>query len=133
MKVNSKNGFTIVELVVALAIITIVSATAIGIINVQNTVYLRTVQTVEATNIAENAIECFRWAVNNATEENNAENIFEEAFAKTGYKFTENESGKYTIETNGMTVEITITVTENKIDIYAYDGNKDILTKSYSR
>ena len=133
MKVNSKKGFTIVELVVALAIITIVSATAIGIINVQNTVYLRTVQTVEATNIAENAIECFRWAVNNATEEKNAENIFEEAFAKTGYKFTKNESGKYTIETNGMTVEITITVTENKIDIYAHDGNKDILTKSYSR
>ena len=136
MKVNSKKGFTIVELVVALAIITIVSATAIGIINVQNTVYLRTVQTVEATNIAENAIECFRWA-NGDTDK------FEETFKKSLDKAEDLKnvtdadgnkiSGNYIVEKNNMIVEITITVTENKIDIYAHDGNKDILTKSYSR
>ena len=42
MKVNSiknRRGFTVVELVVAITIIVIVSATAIGLINTQNKIH----------------------------------------------------------------------------------------------
>ena len=126
MKVNSKKGFTIVELVVALAIITIVSATAIGIINVQNTVYLRTVQTVEATNIAENAIECFRWA--------DDANEFEAAFKKTlnENEITRGDESPYTFEKNGMTVTITIEGSTLTFKAVA-DNDRVILERSYTK
>ena len=134
-KRNRKRGFTVVELVVALAVILIVSATAIGLINTQNTIYLRTMQTTEATNMAENAIECFRYSVNNP-KDGDVNAAFEEAFGKT-FEAEAKPDSLYNFETNGITVEITITVTEienkteNKIEIYAHDGDKEILSKSY--
>ena len=123
-RLNSRKGFTVVELVVAMAIILIVSATAIAIVNTQNTVYLRTTQTVEATNMAENAIECFRFAVNNGED-------FKTVFEKTGCEVTEDENGNYVTESNGMTV--TITIDGNTLNFTALDGNKEILSKSYTR
>lgn len=142
-KVNSRKGFTIAELVVAMAIIVIVSATAIALINTQNTIHLRTMQTVEATNMAENAIECFR-ATNTIGE-------FETAYGKTfkgstivftETKVEENEPLTWTFEKNGMTVTIEIiTKTENeetllhalKFKAIAKDNDKVILEKSYSK
>ena len=115
-KLNSKKnrgsrGFTVVELVIAMTIIVIVAGAAIGIINIQNTIYLRTMQTVEATNMAENAIECFRWA-NGDTDK------FKEAFKKSlenaeDLKNVTDEnankiSGKYTVEKSNMIVTIAI-------------------------
>ena len=136
-KVNSRKGFTIAELVVAMAIIFIVSATAIGIINTQNTVHLRTTQTVEATNMAENAIECFRYAVENP-KENNVEAAFVEAYAKTGISLSGNSP--YTFEKNGMTVtiEIATKTEENAKTLYTLTFNavangNTILTKSYTK
>lgn len=127
-KLNSKKGFTVVELVVALAVILIVSATAIGLINSQNTIYLRTMQTTEATNMAENAVECFRFAVNNGED-------FEAVFEKAGYELGDPTEfdGKtvYTFESNGM--EVTIEINGNTLDFKAYDGEKEILSRSYTR
>lgn len=126
-KRNRKRGFTVVELVVALAVILIVSATAIGLVNTQNTIYLRTMQTTEATNMAENAIECFRFAGNN-------DESFEDLFEKTGYDLqpeTVDGATVYTVESNGM--EVTITINGSTLDFLAVDGDKEILRKSYTR
>lgn len=138
MKVNSKKGFTVVELVVAMAIILIVSATAVAIVNAQNTVYLRTAQTVEATNMAENAIECFRWAEENpqknANDEDDVVATFLEVYAKTWVDLNNDENtNKYFTETSGMTV--TITVTSNEITFVAKDiqSGKMILEEKYTR
>ena len=125
-KRNRKRGFTVVELVVALAVILIVSATAIGLINTQNTIYLRTMQTTEATNMAENAIECFRFVGNNDGD-------FEVLFEKTGYDLqpeTVDGATVYTVESNGM--EVTITINGSTLDFLAVDGEKEILRKSYT-
>ena len=131
MKVNSKKrGFTIVELVVAMTIIVIVSATAIALINTQNTIHLRTMQTIEATNMAENAIECFRY-VDSVDE-------FETAYAKTGVtvqnKTTDNAKTTFSFEESNMNV--TITVTSNELTFVATDitdSSKVILQKSYMK
>ncbi len=131
-KVNSiknRRGFTVVELVVAMAIIVIVSATAIGLINTQNTVHLRTTQTIEATNMAENAIECFRWAETEAK--------FVESYAKTGVTLSGNTSEGitvYTFEKSNMNV--TIEINGNKLTFVATDikdSNKVILEQSYTK
>ena len=127
-KRNRKRGFTVVELVVALAVILIVSATAIGLVNTQNTIYLRTMQTTEATNMAENAIECFRFAGKNDGES------FEVLFERTGYELqpeTVDGATVYTVESNGM--EVTITINGSTLDFLAVDGDKEILRKSYTR
>ena len=107
---NSKGGFAIVELVVAMSIIFIVSAVAIGIINTQNDYHRRTAQTVEATNMAENAIECFRY-----TDERTA---FKDAFAAT---FTVVPGYLYSFEISGM--EITLT--------FDYDPDTDTDTLTF--
>ena len=126
-KVNSKKGFTIVELVVAMSLIFIVSAVAIGIIKTQNDYYRRTAQTVEATNIAENAIECFR-----CTDNTNDFYNFYNAFAKS-----------FTDETRPMTLyrfkisemQITLTLEENTITFHAEDAKSGeiILERSYTK
>ena len=109
---NSKGGFAIVELVVAMSIIFIVSAVAIGIINTQNDYHRRTAQTVEATNMAENAIECFRY-----TDERTA---FKDAFAATFTDETRPER-LYSFEISGM--EITLT--------FDYDPDTDTDTLTF--
>ena len=106
---NSKGGFAIVELVVAMSLIFIASAVAVGIIKTQNDYYRRTAQTVEATNIAENAIECFRYT--------DIGDDFDDAFAAT---FTDGTRPIYLyhFEISGM--EITLTLD--------YDTDPDTLT-----
>ena len=140
-RLNSKRGFTIVELVVAMAIIVIVSATAVAIVNAQNTVYLRTTQTVEATNMAENAIECFRWAVENPAKNDDVTTAFINAYAKTGIALNNvtDESGNfisghYTVEKSNM--KVIITIEGNKLTFVATDITNDskvILEKSYTK
>ena len=108
---NSKKGFTVVELVVAMSLIFIVSAVAIGIINTQNDYYRRTAQTVEATNMAENAIECFRYT--------DIGDDFDDAFAAT---FTDKTlpMNLYHFQISGMDITLTLD--------YDTDPDTDTLT-----
>ena len=128
MKVNSKKskqGFTILELVVALGIILTMSVSAVSVIQVQNNIYRTTLYTTEATNMAENAIECFRFAVD--VDE------FVETYEKTGVDLGIGENGDYTFVQSGLNV--TITISDNKLDFKAVtaDGDKLILEKSYTK
>ena len=113
-KVNSKKGFTIVELVVAMSLIFITSAVAVGIIKTQNDYYRRTAQTVEATNMAENAIECFRY-----TDTTDGMDDFDDAFAKS---FTDETLPIYLYHFEISEMEITLTLD------YDTDPDTDTLT-----
>ena len=139
-KINStrKKGFTIVELVVAMAVIVIVSTTAISLVSFQNRNYLRTTQTLTATNMAENAIECFRWAVDNA--DGDVKGKFEVAYKATlnGIEMSETNEGSnatYTLEANGMTITIELSDGTKTLNFAAVakEGEKVILQRSYTR
>ena len=82
---GSRRGFTIVELAMALAIIVIVTAVSIGVVAVDSKTHGETIDMVEATNIAENAIECFRYAVKHPEEgQDGVIAAFKNALGKTG-------------------------------------------------
>lgn len=124
-----------------MVIIVIVSGAGISLVMTQTKVDSQATQTVDATNICENAIECFRYAVNNPGE--GVEETFKEAFNRTladDEKLVDPdpETDKYTINKGGAVIEITITEdTVNStytIDIYAVDSfDVTIFDGSYTK
>ena len=132
---EGRGGFTMVELVVALVIIAIVSLATVSLIITQNNMNQKATQVIEATNVAENAIECFRFAVNDPDTSISVEDKFEIAFGKTlgeNYDFGDAQ-GEYIINKHGAT--ITIEIDGNKITITAIASDGDIIidNKSYSK
>ena len=118
---RSRRGFTLVEVVVALVIIVLVSGISIGVVTVNNKAHAETIDMIEATNIAENAVECFRFAVRNGGED--VKGTFEKHFAKsmgvdlkfdevtgnvTNYPFELEENGSYIVTDGRVKVEIAL-------------------------
>lgn len=143
IKVNSKKskqGFTILELVVALGIILTMSVSAVSVIQVQNNIYRTTLYTTEATNMAENAIECFRFAVENKNDTDGLENInnsFKKAFALT-VNIEEDALDLTNFQYNGLDVEIKISETSENSGKYvlsfvAKQNDKIVLEESYTK
>ena len=139
IKVNSKKGrigkrgFTMVELVISLTIIGIVTLASIGIISAQTRVNVLTNQTIEATNMAENAIECFRYAVNVGGDEETFKQVFEPTL--DGDTLTPTANG-YQFVKNGLTVNIALDfVSEEKtIHITVEDSSGDnIIDETYTK
>ena len=130
LKDKSRRGFTVAEVVVALTIIVLVSGASVLTFAVQARVEAKTAQTFEATNIAENAIECFIYAGGDAEAEA-FESAFEKAFNENnGYTLTEIEANKeYTVTKGGVTA--TITIENNEIEITVVNpNNENILSKA---
>ena len=119
-KNNSRGGFTIVELVVTLTIIVLVSAVSIGVVAVNNKTYGETIDMVEATNIAENAIECFRYTVNNGGYDQPSFNdLFLKSFdsaRKENVEISCDSNNEYQEETLVFQTD-TYTVTDDRITV----------------
>lgn len=121
--ISSRRGFTVLEVVIALTVITIVSASAFALIHSHLKLEKQSVQSIEATNIAENAIECFRFANNNKDFRETYEAVIGEELNAIdgGYEYTDD---------NGLTVKFEI---ENrKITITISDSNGEILEEEYT-
>ena len=122
IKNSSRRGFTVAEVAVALAVIVIISGATLIFVASQAKVEARTVHTIEATNIAENAIECFRYS--NDVDE----------FEKTMPGLEKSADGIYTVTKNGLTVYIRIINEEEKntstIEISAKTNSDTILDKT---
>ncbi len=116
---NARRGFTVAEVVVALSLIVIISSASMTLIGVQRRIEAKSVATVEATNIAENAIECFRYAQNTGAE---FSDVFDD-FIGHGYLTKKENNEKFTVSKNGATVEIKI------LDANT-DGTNDTITIS---
>lgn len=120
LKNKSSRGFTVAEVVVALTIIVLVSGSSLLTFAVQARVEAKTAQTFEATNIAENAIECFIYADGDV-------GTFKTAFnEKSGY--TLEGDGPYTV-TKGS-VNATITIENKEIKITVANSSGEILSKN---
>lgn len=120
-KPRNRRGFSLVEVVVALTVIVIMSGAAITLINTHTDVQVRTIQTTEAANIAENAIECFRFAKDTGE--------FKTSLEKTTVSL-EGENGNYKVIKNGVTVIIEIT--DNTIKVSAQNKNNEIILDEIS-
>ena len=111
-------GFTVAEVVIALTVIVIVSGASMTLVAMQARNEVRAVQTIEATNIAENAIECFRYADGDAEK-------FKSAFFNeySGYTLVGSGTSEdpYTVTKDGVTVNIEIS--GNTITVSATNAN----------
>ena len=123
-KKDNRRGFTIVELVVAMVIIVIVSGAGISLVMTQTKVDSQATQTIDATNICENAIECFRYAVNvSGSDADKIKTEFYNAFVLTGALDTKKYPQKDADENVNIYSEYEINTSGAKITI-AIDGNK---------
>lgn len=77
---NTRKGVTIMEMVIALTVITIISGAALSIILSSIKVESRSAQIVEVTNLVESSIECFQYSDN--------DNEFLDLLHKIDEKFT---------------------------------------------
>lgn len=77
---NTRKGVTIMEMVIALTVITIISGAALSIILSSIKVESRSAQIVEVTNLVESSIECFQYSDN--------ENEYLDLLHKIDEKFT---------------------------------------------
>ena len=119
-KRNNRSGFTIVELIVSLTLIVLVSAVAISVVTIDTRTYKEAIDMVEATNVAENAVECFRFA------ENTGEN-FETLFVKTLSEGQKMEGGGDSYIVSFDDVKVSISISGNTITVSASSGTDEFL------
>jgi type II secretory pathway pseudopilin PulG len=118
--------------IVALTVIVIVSAAAVVLIAAQIRAETKAARTITATNMAENAVECFRYAC----DAEGAAEAFEDAFGNSGcgYALTETETDtEYTAKHNGVTGYFTIDFNRKtiKVEIRNTDGETIVSVENY--
>ena len=130
---NARRGFSVAEVIVALTVIVIVSAAAVVLIAAQIRADAKATRAFAATNMAENAIECFRYACDTAENEGEIRAAFESAFEKDGggigCGYEKNDSGIY--EKNGLFAEIIIDGKTISVRITNAGGEDIVSVKNY--
>ncbi len=122
--IRSRKGISMVEVVVALVVITIISLATLSVVFVSARVEAKTVVAIEVRNSAENAVECFRFA-------NGDIETFIECLRKTtGVTDEDNyviENGNYVLRAGRYIVTITLLGEESGFYYKATDSaGKDI-------
>ena len=134
-KARMRRGFSVAEVIVALAVVVIVSAAATSLIVSHAKLEATTVEMVTAANIAENAIECYRYAGKNTGEgAPTFTELFESTFVgEDSFTMTGNVA---TVKVNGATYFVTLDDTSvvNTLTVTVKDADNEVLiTQSYKR
>lgn len=124
--ISSRRGFTVLEVVIALTVITIVSASAFALIHSHLKLEKQSVQSIEATNIAENAIECFRFAKDEAEFKIAYEAVVRTEDLQITLSETNAENSSIYKYTDGA-LEVTFTIVGNQITINITDNSGTII------
>lgn len=134
-KVKSKGGFTILEVVIAMAIIAIVTATAASIMTSAQKSMARSQKSVLAANDIANITECFKYTVCESGSSGSIDD-FEKAvafaFGLASEGFTPTTDGVYDVyeltrDGYVITVTVTITETEQTVNSVAKDGDGKVI------
>ena len=138
MRKNLKKGVTLLETVIAIALLAIISVVAVSVSVSSIKSEEKNIQAMEISFIAENAIECFRFADNNDKfiEALNKTTDSEHPFNKLAEEGAEANDKKstYTYVKSAYKVVIVADYTTNTIQITAEDKNgKTIYSLSYKR
>lgn len=113
-----KKGITVAEVAVALAIISIVSAAAIGMALNSVKVETKFVAVTQARTNAENVLDCFRFSENADT--------FSQALQKLGYEF-DSVKNAYTLTEKNVSVTVKASFSPEKLDYTAVKPNGDLI------
>jgi len=123
---KSKRGFSMTEVIIALTIITVVSAAAVSLIVASVKQQTDTINSLEIYNCAENSIEIFRFS--------DDMNEMLGYLKKTDgdYKISD---GEIILEKDNYTVKISVDFSANKLDFDAIQkrGGKSIYSVSYEK
>ena len=137
-KVKSKGGFTILEVVIAMAIIAIVTATAASIMTSAQKSMARSQKSVLAANDIANITECFKYTVCESGSSGSIDD-FEKAvafaFGLASGGFTPTTDGDYKfiyeLTRDGYVITVTVrtteTGTEKTVNSVAKDGDGKVI------
>ena len=140
-KVKSKGGFTILEVVIAMAIIAIVTATAASIMTSAQKSMARSQKSVLAANDIANITECFKYTVCKSGSIDDFKKVvvdFEKAvafaFGLAPEGFTPTTDGVYDVydvyelTRDGYVITVTVTTgTEKTVNSVAKDGDGKVI------
>ena len=136
-KVKSKGGFTILEVVIAMAIIAIVTATAASIMTSAQKSMARSQKSVLAANDIANITECFKYTVCKGCSVDDFEDFekaVEFAFGLAPEGFTPTTDGVYDVydvyelTRDGYVITVTVTTgTEKTVNSVAKDGDGKVI------
>lgn len=138
-KVKSKGGFTILEVVIAMAIIAIVTATAASIMTSAQKSMARSQKSVLAANDIANITECFKYTVCKSGSIDDFKKAVAFAFGLAPEGFTPTTDGVYDVyelTRDGYVITVTVTTTRTEQTVYsvAKDGDgKVIFELTYSQ
>ena len=127
-KVKSKGGFTILEVVIAMAIIAIVTATAASIMTSAQKSMARSQKSVLAANDIANITECFKYTVCEGRSIDDFEKAVVFAFGLASEGFTPTTDGVYELTRDGYVITVTVTTrTEKTVNSVAKDGDGKVI------
>ena len=130
-KVKSKGGFTILEVVIAMAIIAIVTATAASIMTSAQKSMARSQKSVLAANDIANITECFKYTVGEGKGIDKFEQAVAFAFGLASEGFTPTTDGVYDVyelTRDGYVITVTVTTgTEKTVNSVAKDGDGKVI------
>ena len=125
---GGKRGFSLAEVIVALAVIVVVSAEALSLVSSHARLERKSVETIEAAEIAESVIEVFRWWKNNGGEFD--EVLSEIGLAKDGDLYT------YAVISEGDTIRryrINVIPDGDGITVNVLNAEELLISQSYER
>lgn len=130
-KVKSKGGFTILEVVIAMAIIAIVTATAASIMTSAQKSMARSQKSVLAANDIANITECFKYTVGESRDIDKFKQAVVFAFGLASEGFTPTTDGVYYVyelTRDGYVITVTVTTgTEKTVNSVAKDGDGKVI------
>ena len=130
-KVKSKGGFTILEVVIAMAIIAIVTATAASIMTSAQKSMARSQKSVLAANDIANITECFKYTVCESGSIDDFKKAVVFAFGLASEGFTPTTDGVYYVyelTRDGYVITVTVTTgTEKTVNSVAKDGDGKVI------
>lgn len=130
-KVKSKGGFTILEVVIAMAIIAIVTATAASIMTSAQKSMARSQKSVLAANDIANITECFKYTVGKGRDIDEFRQAVAFAFGLAPEGFTTTTDDVYELMRDGYVITVTVrtteTGTEKTVNSVAKDGDGKVI------
>lgn len=125
MMLRCRKGMSMVEVVIALVIISVISAAALSMIMMSVNVEADAVRSAEVAESVDNAIACFRFAENHET--------FLQALQKTApYEQDPENPDRFLLKAAGFTV--TVTVSGDQFEYTAVNADSEVIyTFTYAK